>query len=306
MKIIENWFRTSDGKQVFYNEFLPKDTEKVKFVVQIFHGMAEHSERYTHFAEFLVKNGAAVYASDHRGHGRNCLRPGEYGVWAKKGTWFSIVDDLKILNDITAKNFPDKPNFILGHSMGSFLARSFITRYSTGINGVILSGTGTNSNFVLKIAKTIAWLQCFLRGVARPAKLLDKLSFSSFNKEYNTEYQWLTRDQNVVGDYINDPYCGGVFSCSFYYNFFAGLICVNQLNNAKKISKDLPIFFISGDKDPVGNYGKGVEQAIEFYKKAKISKIDLKLYPEARHEILNETNKEEVYKDILNWISKLL
>ena len=150
MKVIENWFRASDGKDIFYNEFLPDNIDDVKFVVQIFHGMAEHSERYTHFAEFLTSKGAAVYASDHRGHGRNCLRPGEYGVWAKKGAWFTIVDDLKVLNDITAKNFPDKPNFILGHSMGSFLARSFITKYSRGLNGVILSGTGTNSNLILK------------------------------------------------------------------------------------------------------------------------------------------------------------
>src|SRR5690554_823129 len=306
MKVIENWFRASDGKDIFYNEFLPDNIDDVKFVVQIIHGMAEHSERYTHFAEFLTSKGAAVYASDHRGHGRNCLRPGEYGVWAKKGAWFTIVDDLKVLNDITAKNFPDKPNFILGHSMGSFLARSFITKYSRGLNGVILSGTGTNSNLILNTAKAIAWKQCNFRSPAKPAKLLDKLSFSSFNKSYDKPYQWLTRDQKIIDEYIDDPYCGGVFSSSFYYNFFSGLLHVNQLNKAKKIAKDLPILFVSGDKDPVGNYGKGVKQAVEFYKKARLSNIDVKLYPEARHEILNEINKDEVYNDILNWITKHL
>lgn len=304
MKIIENWFRASDGKHIFYNEFLPENIEQVKFVVQIFHGMAEHSERYTNFAEFLVKNGAAVYISDHRGHGRNALKPGEYGVWEKKGTWLSIVDDLKILNDLSAKNFPEKPNFILGHSMGSFLARSFITRYSTGLKGVILTGTGTNSNFILKFGKFIAWLQCYFAGPAKPAKLLNKLSFGSFNKKYDKPYQWLSRKQEVVDEYIKDPYCGGIFSCSFYYNFFSGLLCVNNLNQAKKIAKDLPIFFLSGDQDPVGNYSKGVEQAIDFYKKAKLNNIELKLYSGARHEILNETNNLEVYQDILDWISK--
>lgn len=302
MRIIENWFRTSDGKTIFYNEFLPDDN-KVDFVVQVFHGMAEHSERYADFAEFLVNKGAAVYISDHRGHGRNCIKPGQYGVWPEKDSWFRIIDDLKILNDISEKAFPNVPNFILGHSMGSFLARTFITKYC-GLKGVILTGTGTNPNFILRLAYFIAWLQCKLSGVSRQSKLLDKLSFGSFNKAYNSPFQWLTRDQKIVDEYIKDPYCGGVFSCSFYRSFFAGLIYNNKIYNAKKIQRELPFLFLSGIEDPVGNYGSGVKKAVEFYKKVGLRKIDCKIYSGARHEILNEINKSEVYQDIYNWIHK--
>lgn len=303
MKIIENWLRASDGQTIFYNEFLPADNN-VKFVVQIFHGMAEHSERYTDFAEFLVSKGAAVYASDHRGHGRNCMKPGQYGVWQKKDTWHSIVDDLKVLNDIAEKAYPGVPIFILGHSMGSFLARTFITKYSCDINGVILTGTGTNPSWLLYVARFIACFQCTVRGVSKPARLLDKLSFGSFNKGYKTPYQWLTRDQKIVEDYINDPYCGGVFSCSFYRSFFDGLLYNNKVNNARKIAKELPFLFLSGASDPVGNFSKGVQQAAEFYRKVGLRKIECKIYPEARHEILNEINNKEVYQDIYNWIEK--
>jgi alpha-beta hydrolase superfamily lysophospholipase len=303
MKIIENWLKASDGQTIFYNEFIP-DNNEVRFVVQIFHGMAEHSERYTHFAEFLVNKGAAVYVSDHRGHGRNCLKPGQYGVWPHKDTWFKIVDDLKVLNDIAEKSFPGKPIFILGHSMGSFLARTFITLYSDGIKGVLLTGTGTHPTYLLKIASVIAWMQCKVRGLSRPAILLDKMSFGSFNKGYNTPFSWLSRDPKIVEEYINDPYCGGVFSCSFYRSFFAGLIYNNKMENAKKISRDLPIMFLSGMEDPVGNFSKGVKQAGEFYRKSGLRKLDCKIYAGARHEILNETNKQEVYKDIYDWIEK--
>jgi len=303
MKIIENWFRTSDGKMNFYNEFLPDDVQNVKFVLQIVHGMAEHSERYSHFAEFIVNNGGAVYASDHRGHGRNCLKPGEYGIWNQKNTWDLIVDDIKILNDITAKNFPDKPNFLLGHSMGSFLVRTFITKYCTGIDGVILTGSGTFSKAEVISGMLLAKLQCFLFGPYRKARLINKLSFGKYEKHFGGEkYAWLTRDKNIVNEYISDPYCGGIFSCSFYKNFFCGLLQSQSFDYARKIPKNLPVLFLSGSDDPVGNFGNGVEKAFIFYKKAGLKKVEMKLYPEARHEIINEINKEEVYQDIIDWI----
>jgi alpha-beta hydrolase superfamily lysophospholipase len=304
MKIIENWLRAADGQAIFYNEFLPDD-EKVNFVVQIVHGMAEHSERYTDFAGFLVSKGGAVYASDHRGHGRNVLNPDDYGVWPEKKEWCTIVDDLKVLNDISAKNHPGVPVFILGHSMGSFFTRSFISNYSLGLKGVILTGTGSNPTFLLYIGCLIAKIQCFFSGITRKSKLLDKMSFGSFNKGYETPFQWLTRDQKIVDEYIADPKCGGIFSCSFYRGFMTGLISINKVKYAKKISKELPILFLSGANDPVGNYGKGVLQAVNFYKNAGIKHIEHKLYKDARHEILNEINKEEVYQDVIDWIDKI-
>ncbi|HOK37276.1 MAG TPA: alpha/beta hydrolase [Bacteroidales bacterium] len=306
MKIIENWFRTPDGKTIFYNEFLPDDISKVRFVLQIAHGMAEHSERYTHFAKFLVEKGAAVYASDHRGHGRNCLKPGQYGVWKRPKTWDLIIDDLKILNDIAAKSFPNVPVFILGHSMGSFLIRSFITRYCLGVKGVILTGSGTFSKIELIFGRILASLQCFIFGPGKKAKLLNKLSFGKYDKKFGEPYAWLTRDKRIVKDYIADPYCGGVFSCSFYKHFFSGILFSLNFNEARKIPKSLPIIFLSGEDDPVGDFGIGVKKAMEFYKKAGLKNVEFKLYPSARHEILNEINKEDIYNDILMWIEKNL
>lgn len=303
--IIENWFRATDGKTIFYNEFVPENG-KVKFVVQIVHGMAEHSERYTEFADFLVKKGAAVYASDHRGHGRNAMEPGEYGVWPQKKIWCTIIDDLKMVNDICAKNHPGVPIFVIGHSMGSFLTRSFISQYNFGVKGVILTGSGYNPTLLLQVGLLIAKLQCFFRGVGKSSKLLDKMSFGSFNKGYDSPFQWLTRDQKIVDQYIEDPKCGGVFSCSFWRGFFSGLIAINKVRNVKKISRDLPILFLSGDNDPVGDSGKGVIKAVGFYKNLGLKKVEYKLYKDARHEILNEINREEVYQDIANWIDKII
>lgn len=301
MKIIENWLSTSDGKTIFYHEFLPKD-RKVKFVVQIFHGMAEHSERYTDFANYLVDKGGAVYVSDHRGHGRNAVSDDDYGFWPEKNEWSNVVDDLKILNDITAKNFPNIPNFILGHSMGSFLARTFITSYNAGLKGVILSGTGANPTMVLEAGKLIARIQCFFSGVSKRSNLLDKMSFGSFNKGYHSPFQWLSRDQEIVDKYIADPRCGEVFTCSFYRGFMSGLIQINKLKNANRIRKELPLLFVSGKNDPVGNFGKGVKKSYEFYEKAGLKNLDFRLFDGARHEILNETNKQEVYDFVFNWI----
>jgi len=305
MRIIENWFRASDGQTIFYNEFLPEDPQ-VKFVVQIVHGMAEHSERYAEFAGFLVKNGAAVYASDHRGHGRNAVKDEDYGVWVDKRIWCTVVDDIKILNDISAKNHPGVPVFILGHSMGSFLTRFFISSYSLGIKGAILTGSGSNPTTVLHIGKFIASLQCFFGGVEKPSRLLDKMSFGSFNKGFKKPFSWLSRDEKIVEDYIADPRCGGIFSCSFYRGFMSGLILINKVKKARGIRKDLPMIFMSGAEDPVGNHGKGVKKAVEFYKNIGIKSVECKLYEGARHEILNETNRKEVYQDVLDWINKIM
>lgn len=302
---IENWFRATNGQTIFYNEFLP-DNKEVKFIVQIVHGMAEHSERYTEFADFLTSRGAAVYASDHRGHGRNAVSEVDYGVWPDKKEWCNIVDDIKMLNDISAKNYAGKPVFIIGHSMGSFLTRTLITAYSIGLKGVILTGSGTNSSLLLRLGNLIARLQCFFSGVQKKSKLLDKLSFGSFNKDYNSPFQWLTRDQKIVDKYISDPRCGGIFSCSFYRSFTSGLIQINKMSNARKIRKDLPIIFLSGDSDPVGNSGKGIIKAVNFYKKAGLKQVEYKLYKDARHEILNELNKLDIYQDIYTWINKII
>lgn len=302
MRTSEHTFRSADGINIFYRVFLPDAAPKA--ILQIFHGMAEHSARYADFAKYLTDNGIAVYVNDHRGHGKSIAEPRDYGVWPHRDEWWRIVSDLKQLKDIATAEFPSIPYFIMGHSMGSFLARTFITRYSTELSGVIISGTGTNPTPVLRFGKFVASVACAFEGRRSKASLLDKLSFGGYNKGYNAPYQWLSRDDAQVKKYIDDEYCGGVFSNSFYRAFFSGLIYINKRSSGELINKNLKMLFVSGDKDPVGNCGKGVEDAVEFYKELHIANVQMKLYPNARHEILNEINKEEVYADLLNWISE--
>jgi len=300
----EHTFKSFDNNTIFYRKFLPDGN--VKSVVQIFHGMAEHSGRYADFANYLTDNGFAVFVSDIRGHGKSMESPKDYGVWPHKDEWKRIIADMKQLKDIATKEFPSAPYFILGHSMGSFLARTFITKYSTELSGVIISGTGTNPTGVLRFGRCVAKLGCTFEGCRSKASLLDKLSFGGYNKGYNSPYQWLSRDDKQVRKYIDDDMCGGVFSNSFYRGFFKGLIYINKRSSGELINKNLKMFFVSGDKDPVGNCGEGVEAAVDFYKKLNIKKIQVKLYPNARHEILNEINKDEVYADVLNWMNNII
>ncbi|MBR3946506.1 MAG: alpha/beta hydrolase [Bacteroidales bacterium] len=301
MRFTEHAFKSSDGATIFYRRYMPDNTPRA--ILQIFHGMAEHSARYADFARFMTDNGIAVYVSDHRGHGNTIADKKEYGVWPHCDEWWRIIGDLKQLKDIATDENPNLPYFVLGHSMGSFLARTFITKYSTEISGVIISGTGTNPTAVLRFGKLIANIACTFEGCRSKAKLLDKLSFGSYNKGYSTPYQWLSRDDSQVKKYIADDLCGGLFSNSFYRGFFKGLIYINKRSSGALINKNLKMFFVSGEKDPVGNYGRGVEEAVEFYRNLRIPNIQMKLYTNARHEILNEINREEVYADLLNWIN---
>lgn len=305
MIISENNFISSDNTNVFYYECLPNDGN-VSFIIQFAHGMAEHSGRYMKVAKFLTSNGGAVYILDHRGHGKSINNYYNYGVWPDKNTWFKIVDDIKNINKIAKNKYLGVPNFIFGHSMGSFLTRSLIVEYSSDIDGIIISGTGTYSNIILKIGRLIAKIDIKLKGYAHKSKLIDKMAFGGFNKGYTKPYQWLTRDLNVVDEYIRDPYCGGLMSSSFYYSFFSGILFLNKFENLNKIRKSLPVFFISGTNDPVGKNSKGVNEAVRIYKKVGIKNVDCKLYEGGRHEMLNEVNSEEVFYDIYKWLIKTI
>ena len=300
MKTQEQTFQAVDGTEIFYRVFLPETQPKA--ILQIFHGMAELSARYTDFAEYLTGNGIAVYISDHRGHGKSIASIEDYGVWPHRDEWWRIIADLKQLKDIATNEYPQIPYFVMGHSMGSFLARTFITKYSTELSGVIISGTGTNPTPVLRFGKFVAGTACLFEGYRSKASLLDKLSFGGYNKGYDAPCQWLSRDESQVMKYVDNNLCGGVFSNSFYRAFFTGLIYINKHSTGELIDKNLKMLFVSGDKDPVGNYGVGVKAAAEFYRNLNMPNIQMKLYPDARHEILNEINRNEVYADLLNWI----
>lgn len=275
-------------------------------VVQIAHGMAEHMARYDSFARFLGERGFAVYGNDHRGHGQTAAE-GIRGWFAEENGFELVVQDLVQLTQIIRREQPELPVFLFGHSMGSFLVRRTIQLDGEELQGVILCGTGSDPGLLGKLGLALAKREVRRKGGRALSPTLAKLTLGNFNRNFRpqrTRYDWLSRDEREVDRYIADPLCGGVFTAGFYADLLTGLITIHRRENIQKTPVDLPVLLIAGDQDPVGDYGKGVQQVYEMYRRVGLEDITCRLYPEGRHEILNELNKEEVYKEIADWLEK--
>lgn len=303
----ENSFTFKDpaGVEIFVYRWLP-DSEEIKGVVQISHGMAETAERYRRFADFLTKSGYAVLANDHRGHGKTAKSLDDVGYLGEDGfNW--MIKDMKILNDMIAEEFKNKKIYIFGHSMGSLLSQRYISLFGDSIDGVILSGTCGKQGIALDLGIAIARMELKKHGPKVRSSKLNNLTFGSYNrgiKNHATEFDWLSRDKDEVDKYINNPYCGGVFTTEFFYDFLTGYKKLHKKENMQRIPKELPIYIFSGKKDPVGKNCKTVSWLIEEYKRLKIKDVSYKFYENGRHEMLNEINKDEVMNDVLNWLYK--
>lgn len=294
----------SQGFKVFLRIW--DEVENPKAVVQIFHGMAEHSERYDHFAKFLNSKGFIVYADDHRGHGHS-LKEGTVRGYVGEDGFNNIVEDEKEISNLIRKNHKGLPLYIFAHSFGSFIAQEYITRYSNEIDGVILSGSCKQDGIDIKLGKIVATMQNSLFKPTSEGKLIDKLSFGAFNskvKNSKTNSDWISRDEKEVRKYLDDEMCAFISPINFYHNLFNGLSNLYHKEKLNKINKDLSILVISGDEDPVGKYGKGVMRLYEQYVDLGIKNSSVKLYEGGRHELLNETNKHEVYDFVHNWLEK--
>lgn len=299
--------KTVDNIEVHVNEWLPDD--KPRGVVQIAHGMAEHSGRYKRFAEALTAEGFAVFANDHRGHGRTAKSEDERGHLADENGWEQVVGDMKQVTDVIKKKFPDLPIILFGHSMGSFLSRLYAQKHGSLLSGLILSGTGSDPGMMGSIGLGIANRELRKKGKRAKSEMMNKLIFGGYNKAFappRTPFDWLSRDVAEVDKYIEDPHCGFIASTTFYVDMIKELKTLDRQENLQHIPKDLPIFLISGDKDPVGGNTKGVLKAFKSLKKAGIEDVTYHFYEGARHELLNETNREEVTKDIIKWIQEKL
>lgn len=276
-------------------------------VVQIVHGIAEHVERYDVFADYLNTLGYLVVAQDHMGHGKSGDDSLARGYF--HGGWFAAADDTYHLLRSTMENYPGVPYILFGHSMGSFLVRTILARYpDSGIDGCIICGTGWMPDAVLSLGKTVSNAVCKLRGAQKPSNLLQTMMFGSYNKRVEhprTSFDWLTRDNQIVDAYIADPNCGFVASAGLVRDMMTGMQFIQKPKTLSKMNRDLPVLFIAGGDDPVGNYGAGVLRAAEEFEKAWMKQVSSKIYPLCRHEILNELNKAEIYRDISNWIQKL-
>lgn len=299
-------FQAPDGTELLGYEWLPESQTAIRGIVQICHGMGETASRYERFAKKLCESGYAVYAHDQRGHGRTAGSPEKVGFIADTDSFGLLVADLHQLNERIHAEFPDFPVFLFGHSMGSFVSQGFIQLYGNDIHGLVLSGTNGRQGFLLDAGKLIAQLEIRSKGRNVRSPMLNQLSFGTYNNAFKptrTEFDWLSRDNSEVDAYINNPFCGGVFSTGFFLDFVVFLKNIQKSENLMKIPVKLPVFLVSGDKDPVGNAGKGVLLLKQTYEKLGMKDISLKLYAGARHEILNETNREEVMQDVLVWIN---
>ena len=299
----KDFFTCSDGHKLAYNLWLPSG-DRIKAFVQILHGMAEYSDRYEKFALFLNSKGIGVFAPDHRGHG-DTANPDEVGWFYESNGWERVCKDAFELADYITSLYSVSTTFLLGHSMGSFLARTLMVEHLDFYSGVILSGTGANRGIEGKLGEFICKREIKKNGTKSRGTIVNKFFFKSLNKHIEnskTDFDWLSCDSNEVEKYIRDPKCGFICTYQFFLDLFEGIKIANDPLKAAAIPKDLPILIISGENDPVGNMGKGVKKVYKLYKNAGIADVSLKLLPNARHEILNEINKQEVYDIITSWI----
>ena len=300
--------RATDGTPIHVNRWLPEGSPRA--AVQVAHGMAEHSDRYGRFAEALTAAGFAVYAGDHRGHKGTASTHDEEGYFADKDGWATAVGDLVSITETIRAEQPGLPVVLFGHSMGSFLSRAYAAEPAgRELAGLVLSGTAGDPGALGAVGGVIASLQGRIRGRRHRSGLMNTLSFGQYNaafKPNRTEFDWLSRDPAEVDKYIADEWCGNVFTAGFYADLLGGLRAINSDALVAKVPHDLPILILSGDQDPVGDNGKGPTAVAEQYRRAGVTDVTLTLYPGGRHEMLNETNRDEVTTDIVEWIDRLL
>ena len=277
-----------------------------KGIVQIAHGVADHIDRYKEFMSFLSDNGCIAVGNDHLGHGHSIRHPIEQGFFAYYGGWQHVVNDMDKLRSIMVNEAPDIPYILFGHSMGSFLARTYIIKHPKDYHAAIISGTGHMKPAMINSGYTLASSIAKAKGPRHASALIDKIAFGSYNKAFEparTKYDWISRDEEEVNKYAADPYCGFIATASLFKDMMGGLRFITSSENIALMDKDKPVCFISGDMDPVGENGKGVERAYKAFCDAGIKDVYMKLYRGGRHEMLNEINKHEVYNDILRWIN---
>lgn len=291
-----------DSHVLYYHVWEPK--VKQIAVLHIQHGMAEHSARYDAFATFLNTKGIKVYAQDHRGHGYTGEKE-VLGFFAEVNGWDLVLKDALELSKKIINDNPNLPIFLMGHSMGSFVARTLTAQNPDLYTATIVMGTGANPGIKGKIGKLIATNSIKKNGAHFLNKKLNDMTFASYNDKFDpngSAFQWLSRDEKEVEKYEKDPWCGFVCTSSFYNDLLTGVFLANNKNLAKHICPNYPMLLISGANDPVGNYGKGVKSVKAFYEKVGLTNVELKLVENARHELLNELDKEETYNFIASWI----
>lgn len=304
LEITKNFVRASDKMEIYYEIYEP---ENPTAHVHIIHGMAEHIGRYEEFARFLAKNGFAVSSHDQRGHGRTAERHGAYGFFADFDGFNRVVEDVEEVLKTVQPQIGELPLIIFGHSMGSFVARRYIQLHSGKISKVVVSGTGGDPGAAGKAGLLFALAAARFSGKRAVNPILGKLTFGSFNKPFKDEgspFAWLSRDKEAVEKYESDPMCGRPSTNQFYVDLFQGLSLIHKKEEVEKMRKDLPVLLISGSEDPVGDNGKGLFSAAKQFQEAGMADVQLYLAEGGRHELLHETNKQQHFETIVEWMKK--
>ncbi|MBP2078069.1 alpha/beta hydrolase [Oceanobacillus polygoni] len=294
------WLTMEDDTEIYIKKWFNAESTP-KAVIQLAHGMVEHIERYNEFANYLVEQGFFVYGNDHRGHGKTGERQGLQGYLADQDGFAKTTNDLYEITEQIIRDHPNTPIFLFGHSMGSFLTRNYLQAHSQLIDGVILSGTGYYSTAVSVVGKALA----SVLPAKEQSKLMNHLSFSSNNKKIKDKkngFEWLSRDEAMVKQYVDDPFSGFIPTGRFFYDLLTGILAMQRRKQNLSIRQDLPMLIVSGDADPVGDYTKGIWKTANIYEKAGLKDITVMLYNDGRHELLNEINRMEIFADINKWI----
>lgn len=297
------YFESRDNEsRIHATKWIP-DTEPEGILVLV-HGMAETLDRYEPFAEFMCKKGFVVAGNEHLGHGLSHSQ-GPKGYFCKRDPATVVVRDVHRLKKMIQSEYPGLPVFMFGHSMGSLIARNYITRYGTGIDGVVLSGTLMMPKALIGVMGLLCGMLRFLQGSKHPSSFMNKIAFGSYNKKIKdprTPFDWLTKDEKIIDEYLIDPDCGFLFTINGFLTLKELLLRVHDERLLSEIPLDLPVFFVYGGEDPCGDYGKAVHGVYEQYKGLGISDVSEKCYEDDRHEILNELDRDTVMQDIYDWI----
>lgn len=306
MACLKRTFSSFDDEEIFYYNWKIKNDIPIKGVVQIAHGVGEHAGRYKPIAKALRKEGYEVYANDHRIHGKSVKSSDHLGFYDGEDYFAEAILDMKILTEIIKAEHPNQKIILFGHSMGSLLSREYVTAFGNELSALVLSGTASFmkglGSFGLMSAKFLSQLN----GKHRSNEMLKNLFFNQFNKKFKpnrTKVDWISSDEQEVDKFEADPLRVEDFSLSVFLDILKGSKKINKVTTFLSTPKELPIYIFSGDKDPVGEMGKGVKKVAKNYKKAGVRDVTLKLYKGGRHEMLNEVNKKEVQKDLLNWLN---
>ncbi len=301
-------FPSSDGKTAIHAVKWTPDSGEVKAVLQIVHGMVEYIERYVQFIDFLTAHGYVVVGHDHLGHGQSVTSKEEWGYFGSPDPSGLLVQDMHALRTMTQKDYPDKPYFMMGHSMGSYMLRKYLSSYSAGLRGVIIMGTGFVPPYAAAFGIHLCRFLAKFHGWHYRSKFVTRISFGKSYRRFDmtgkdTDNSWLTKDREIVQRYYSEPQCTFRFTLNGYVGLYEAVSSACTQENVDRYIKSLPVFLVSGTDDPVGDMGKGVMKFYDMLLNAKMEDVTYKLYETDRHEILHERDRENVFSDILAWLN---